>query len=159
MSVAKLGPEQDSFKTKQETGEEYGIIGENMWTHSMSSDRKSRKCNRRHKRRRCVCVCGGQTGLLFITDELTVWSLPSHLTLEDFCISLLFTWGDLWCSPETIYHHVALGRREKLPHSQNSEASKRAEIYPFELCKIRQECLWSLWSRERVPGCIFCMDG
>lgn len=53
MSVAKLGPEQHSFKTKQETGGEYGIIGENMWTHSMSSDWKSRKCNRRLKRRRC----------------------------------------------------------------------------------------------------------
>lgn len=50
MSVAKLGPEQHSCKTKQETGGEYGIIGENMWPHSSSSDRKSWKCN---KCRRC----------------------------------------------------------------------------------------------------------
>lgn len=83
MSVAKLGPEQHSFKTKQETGEKYDIIEPTQCLPIERVENVTGSIN--------AVGVGGQTGLLFIIDELTVWSLPSHLTLEDFCISHLFT--------------------------------------------------------------------
>lgn len=110
MSVVTRGPEQHSFKTKQETQDSNTAWLE--WKRKTTQHLRIERVENmtalwcRGKQACCSSLMSSLSDLCSIT-----WPQMTFLFHSLICF---FTSGHLWCFPETIYIRVALGHRGSL---------------------------------------------